>query len=354
MSNYDPYSPTSALALSGTTVGKALFGIRVTQPDGRKPHFLQAMNRTEKMLRSHFYLIGFPVLMLPSVVASFSHIKRSGSAKWDDRANTVLSVRPLGALRLLLVGGIGVVVLMGIVIADRLGKDQTKADLKEEIMSELHSDMNAKKHPPVTYAPSSHYSSWETVSIPGICTYQIPPTVEIQKGTYKRVNDQFRKTVLEIDTTPDRVVAQPKGINDFDPVALKRYCRIIVETKRGSKADYCRLDEPLAVSALELRELDKEFKGQIQQAAALSTSKGMKMTILSWQPTKIVRVNGVDALLTTYTRSMNDAPSALVRMYKIQNNDCLHTITISYREAESDHWAEDFGKVIGTFKFSKR
>lgn len=196
--------------------------------------------------------------------------------------------------------------------------------------------------------------TWETVSIPGICTYQIPPTVELQKGTYKKINDQFRRTILEIDTTPDRVVAQPKGINDFDPVALKRYCRVIVETERGSRGDYAKLDEPMALSAAELKELEKELKNQLQQGAALSTSKGMKMTILSWQGAKISRVNGVDALLTTYTRSMNDAPAALVRMYMIQNNDCLHTITISYREAESALWAEDLGKVIGTFKFKKR
>ena len=196
--------------------------------------------------------------------------------------------------------------------------------------------------------------TWETVSIPDICTYQIPSTVELQKGTYKKINDQFRKTVLEIETTPDRVVAQPKGINDFDPVALKRYCRIIVETERGSRGDYAKLDEPMALSAAELKELETELKSQLQQGAALSTSKGMKMTILSWQGAKIARVNGVDALLTTYTRSMNDAPPVLVRMYKIQNNDCLHTITISYRESESNLWAADLGKVIGTFKFKKR
>lgn len=204
-------------------------------------------------------------------------------------------------------------------------------------------------------AVSAQNEMWETVSIPGICTFQIPPTLEIQKGTYKKINDQFRKIILEIDTTPDRVVAQPKGINDFDPAALKRYCRVIVETERGSRGDYGKLDEALSLSESELKELDKEMKSQMQQAAAaLSTAKGMKMTILSWQGTKITRVNGVDALLTTYTRSTNDAPSVLVRMYRIQNNDCLHTITISYRESESNLWAADLDKIIGTFKFKKR
>jgi len=195
---------------------------------------------------------------------------------------------------------------------------------------------------------------WKTVSIPGICTFQIPPTVEIQKGTYKRVSDQFKKMVLEISESPDRVVAQPKGINDLDPIAIKKYCRIIVETERGTKGDYARLDEPLLVSDAELKELDKEFKNQLEQLAAMWDAKGVKMTILSWQPIKITRVNGVDALVITYTRSLNDAPSVLMQVYRIQNNDVMHSIAISYRESEKEIWADDLGKVINTFKFEKR
>lgn len=199
-------------------------------------------------------------------------------------------------------------------------------------------------------------TTWETVSIPGLCTFQIPPTVEIQKGTYKRITDQFQKVILEIDESPDRVVVQPKGINDFDPVALKKYCRIIVETRRGTKGDYAKLDEPLSVSEAELKEFDKELRNQTeQQTVSILNAKGVKMTILSWQPAKITRVNGVDALVITYTRSINDAPSVLVQVYMmIQNNDVMHTIAISYRESEKDIWADDLGRVINTFKFNKR
>ena len=196
--------------------------------------------------------------------------------------------------------------------------------------------------------------TWATVSIPGICTYQIPPTVEIQAGSYKQVNDQYRKTIFEISGAPDRVVAQPRGINEFDPGALKRYCRIIVETERGSKGDHLALNEPLAVSPVELRQIDKELKDRMQAGVATFAAKGIKMTILSWEPVRIVQVNGVDAVLSTHTRSMNDAPPALVRVYTIQNNDALHRITISYRESERDLWAKDLGKVIATFRFNKR
>jgi hypothetical protein len=205
--------------------------------------------------------------------------------------------------------------------------------------------------------------TWETVSIPGICTFQIPPSVEIQGGTYRKAalaaasrksNEQLQRFVLEIQSSPDRVVAQPRGINAFDSTALKRYCRIIVQTERGSKGDYAQLDEPLAVSVSELADLDQELKKQAQQEVAGLAAKGMKVRVLSWQPATIIRVNGIDAIVVTSTRSLNDAPSVLVRMYQIQNNDCLHTITVSYRESESNLWATDLNKVIRTFRFKKR
>jgi hypothetical protein len=193
-------------------------------------------------------------------------------------------------------------------------------------------------------------ASWETVSVPGICTFQIPLTIEVQAGSYKEVADRLKKSVLEIDESPYHVVAQQKGLNAKEPAAFKLYCRIIVDTEKGALGDHPKLGEPLALSALQLRELDTELKQQLQQTAALMTSKGMKMTVLTQQPVKIVRVNGVDALMKTHTRSMNDAPPVLVRMYMIQNNDCLHRITISYRESEGSLWAIDFTKVIDTFK----
>lgn len=195
-------------------------------------------------------------------------------------------------------------------------------------------------------------TNWETVSIPGICTYQIPPTLEIQAGKYKTISDQFHKKILEITHTPDSVVAQPKGINVFNQKALKRYCRVMVETRRGKAGDNPKLDEPMAVSAADLREVNESYKSNIYNSAA--ALKGMKMKILSWLGTKVARVNGVDAILATYTRSVNDAEPVMVRMYTIANNDAVHTITISYRESERQLWANDLNKVVESFKFKKR
>lgn len=342
-----------ALAMTGTTIGKALFGIRITKQDGSKPRFSQAMGRTEKMLRSHFYLIGFPILMWPFVASTFSHIKRTGSATWDDRANTVLSVRLLGAFRLLLAGAIGVVVLMGIVVADRLGKDQTKAEFRDEVVSEMLADLDAKKHPPVTYEPS-RYSAWETVSVPGICTFQIPPTMELQAGKYRAVMDQYRTQVLQVTDSGNRVVAQQKGLNQLDPTARSRYARVIVETQTESTGDFNRLGEPLPLARSEVEEIDDAIKSAVLQEAAQSTAAGFRTELTSWGGIRVVRVNGIDCLLTKYSRSVNGAPAANVCIYKLMNNDRMHTVSVSYRTTEADLWADDLDKIITTFQFVQR
>lgn len=342
----------SALAMFGTTIGKALVGIRVRQADGRKARFVQAMGRTEKMLRSHFYLFGFPILTWLFVAATFLSRKRTGSATWDDRAKTVLTVRRIGPLRLVAACVLGIVVVLAIVIADRLVKGQTKAEVRKAV-SEMMADLHAKKHPPVAYDPV-RYASWETVSVPGICTFQIPPSMELQAGKYRELMDQFRTLTLQVTDSGNRVVAQQKGLNALDPAALARYARVIVETRTESKGDFNTLGDPLALSRTEVEEFDAEIKKTVEQEAAQSTAAGFRMELKTWGGTRVVRVNGVDCLLTEYSRSVNVAPPASVCLYMFMNNDRMHTVSVSYRTTESDVWATDLEKIVTTFQFTRR
>ena len=176
--------------------------------------------------------------------------------------------------------------------------------------------------------------TWKVVSIPGVCTYQIPPTVEIQKGLYKKITkpvvDEYIKEILEINKLHDRVVAQQKGINSFNPKSFKRYCRIIVETEYGKRGEFLNLDDPLALSPGELEEVNTDIKSALQILSDATQSTVGEMKILTWNHVKIVRVSGADALKISYTRSVNKAPPVLVNTYIIQNNNTLHKITLSY------------------------
>ena len=194
---------------------------------------------------------------------------------------------------------------------------------------------------------------WLSISILGVCTFQIPPTMELQGGAYKKINDQFRQEFLQIEPSHDRVVAQPKGLNAFDRNALKLYSRVIVETQRGKPGDYTALDESLVLSKNDLWKINQGMRDMVQKATTLETTKGMKLELLSWEPPHVVQVNGVDMLFYSYTR-MGDLSSVLVRTYIVQNNDCMHTITVSYRQTETNLWANDLDNVIETFQFTKR
>jgi hypothetical protein len=151
------------------------------------------------------------------------------------------------------------------------------------------------------------------------------------------------------------VIAQPKGINDADPDALKRYCRIIVETECSSNGENTALHERLEFSPAELKEIDEALKSAAREAATAATARGMKSEIVSWEPVRISRINDVDMLVMTYTRSGAAAESSVwVRQFMIMNKDCTHKVIISYRSSEKELWAEDLHKVIETFKFEER
>ena len=195
--------------------------------------------------------------------------------------------------------------------------------------------------------------TWLAISIPDICNFKIPPSLELQKGKYKEVRDQYMK-LLEITTSPDIVTVQPKGINDLDPKAFEKYCRIIVETQRGHIGDYSKLDESINLSEKDLNEIDQQSRDQINQQFAALNSKGQKNIILSWKTVRVAKFNGIDTILIEYIRILNDYPPVFVRTYNIQNNDCMHAVTISYRENEKNIWAQDMENIITTFKFKKR
>ena len=198
---------------------------------------------------------------------------------------------------------------------------------------------------------SAQEESWQTVSIPGICTYQIPPTMEIMKGLYKKINNTFLEKTLQIDSSKNCIIAQQKGINSFNKQAMKHYCRVIINIFKGEPGDYEPFDSNM--SQAELQEFNATIKQYMEKSLTRLNSKGIKTIIHSWLPAKIIKIDGTNAIQITYTRSTNKNPSVLVKMYMIPKNDYMMRVTISYRIAEKKLWAKDLDTVINTFKFKK-
>lgn len=197
---------------------------------------------------------------------------------------------------------------------------------------------------------SSLINNWMNVYIPDICTFEIAQTLEIQGGFYKEFSNNFLEKNYEITSNPERVVMQPKGINEFNASSLSNYCRFIIETEISDEP-LLELTDPIYLSEDELIIYEEIIRESIEEGMKLMQSSGIEMKIIDWNGIRVSHLNNVDALEIGYTRQLKQNPYVFVRMFKVFNKNRIHTITVSYRISEKKLWDEDLNKMLNSINF---
>lgn len=202
--------------------------------------------------------------------------------------------------------------------------------------------------PGTLHAYATKYEGWQTIIIPTVCTFQIPPTMEIQMGFYKKTVEELKKT-YKLPQGKNQVIAQQKGLNELNDEALNnRYARIIVSYADNPGDEGPNLGEKILITQADLKEIDTLFREQAEQRKDI-------VQIISWDPIKILCVNGNECIANRYRRKgHNGNTPVLVYSYIFFNKDRSHNIQVSYREKEASIWKKDLDKVINTFEFTKR
>jgi len=175
----------------------------------------------------------------------------------------------------------------------------------------------------------------------------IPSTMEIQSGNYKKVSEEYQKKFAEkfgYEVSDTRVVFQQKGLNSGDKSAYSSYARIILETQIGSYGDFEKITSKFTAAKSELDELSVEMKRQTQQAFA-----GTGLKLLSWYGVQLTTVNGRTAVKISYLRQLQENPPVYVTVYRFQNNDRMHSLTMSYRQQDASSWSDTYQKVLNSF-----
>ena len=196
----------------------------------------------------------------------------------------------------------------------------------------------------LTFSQSTDFDNYRILEVGSI---SIPNNMEIQSGNYKKISEIYQKEISKkfgYEVSDNRVVFQQKGVNDLDKQALATYVRVILETDIGNFGDYEKLSTKLIATPQEISDISKEFKTQIQQSFA-----GTGMKLITWYGVSIVTINGRTALKISYLRQLNDKPFVVVNMYRFQNNDRLHTLTLSYRQSDEATWKPLLTKIANSF-----
>lgn len=177
-------------------------------------------------------------------------------------------------------------------------------------------------------------NGWKRIHLDGHCTFDIPPTMEIQSGLYKEFVNKLQN---ELKVKGPKFVAQQNGMNEMNQVS-KHYARVLVdEAERGG--DFS------TVTSEEVNEYTTALKQELE--IGLAKTGGKLIELLS---AKIEVLNGMYCFHYCYKRQINDNPIVIVNTYRFQTNDKAYTLTLSYRINESDIWESDFNLILKSFR----
>lgn len=104
----------------------------------------------------------------------------------------------------------------------------TAADSKEAYLEEQAESQNEETPDPT--------ANWERVEIPGVGSIQIPPSMEVQDGSYQAMKEALT------GTSSDTFVIQQRGLNEDADDAYNTYARILVSYDQGEWGDYRERD----------------------------------------------------------------------------------------------------------------
>jgi hypothetical protein len=196
-----------------------------------------------------------------------------------------------------------------------------------------------------TLPPPTVPTGWERIYIKNVGSFDLPPTMEVQKGKYKEFVDEIKK-IKGFDAT--QLTAQQKGLNEFSKEGFEKYARVMVETTFGSVGDFEKLNFNITqYTQADILDLSSTYKQQMQQSFL-----GTGLKLIEWYPLKIEKLNGMSCIHISYRRQLQDKPLVLVHMYIFHNNDRMHTFTLSYRLSEVDYWKSDYATILKSFRIT--
>lgn len=165
----------------------------------------------------------------------------------------------------------------------------------------------------------------------------VPPTMELRHD-----NDVYTKVLKNVglSVNSDHVVFQQKELSEFSQNALSHYARIMISHSIGDYDDFYKYNESFPI--------DYEVR-QYLKSIALNNSNPYK---LIGEPTyRWITIGACKALEMKYRRNGDKGNTTNCRFYFLYNYNEMVQMIVSYREQESDIWAEDLSKVIETFKW---
>lgn len=184
-------------------------------------------------------------------------------------------------------------------------------------------------------------SSLEKINLGNWGIINLPKSMEVQSGIYKKIVDEAKK---EFSVNAERVVFQQKGLNQGNN--KQTYARVIIRTDTAQE-NFPNLSTE-KVTPKDLTDLNQSYKSQTYEVANNPTYPAK---IISWNNLKIVTINGQKCLNYSYTRKMGNNPETYSEFFIFWKGKKQHTLNIEYRINETAKWKTELVNCVNSFKF---
>ena len=197
------------------------------------------------------------------------------------------------------------------------------------------------------FAKNNNQKEWKKVSIPEICSLEVPLSMEIRDKN--SIINTIMKDYVEsynLKLSENQVILQPKGFEKMEYFATSLYARILISFERG---DYSEIKNMVAnITVSDLKDITELFQGQVKEAMEIGG-----MTLLKISSTSIKNIGNRKALYFEYIRKSTDSNKSdvLVHSYRVFDNKYYTEITFSHRIGESEIWKKDFERCKMSFVF---
>jgi len=187
------------------------------------------------------------------------------------------------------------------------------------------------------------YAQWTNIKISGVGTIDIPPTMEVQEGSYKEFYEQYSRK-RTAGTLP-KILFQPKGRNNHADSSFQRYANIQItfeilneSTGKGANFDYSKLSQE------DKNVIYDNFKKDVSQYPSY-------VKIFELYPLAFVAINNVNCYRIGLKRQLKNSPPVIVYAYRFSDKEKSIEILISWREKEAKYWKDDLFKSLNSFKY---
>lgn len=194
-------------------------------------------------------------------------------------------------------------------------------------------------------------ADWPLVVVKGHLTFPLPPSMELEDGTFESTSENGRE-YLTITTEDLDVWAQPKGLNTLgDKANDARTAGIVIKTERGAAGAYQPLGADVSMTKEQLDKLNQDlYEGFVR-----SGEESGQMTDLSWGGADVVQLEGTQAIRLRYQARMGPAKTLfVVNTYMVQNYDTMYYVTATYTVDEQEKWTGDLETALNALRFEAR